>query len=916
MDVTPAAVNTRVSVIVPTYNEVENVSVLVQRILTVMPDAEIIVVDDASPDGTAARAREFAEWHPVKVVERKGERGLSTAVLRGLDEAQSDICIVMDADLSHPPEAIPALVKAVAEGAEVAVGSRYMAGGQIGGWPLLRRLTSQVGTLLARPLTNVCDPLAGFFCLRRSLLRGVELKPRGFKILLEILARTQVDKVVEVPIRFADRGTGMSKFSRKEQREYLAQLWSLYTELNAWPLRLAKFLVTEMSGLAVNLGVLATMVELLRRNAYGEAAVAAWLVAMTWNYTLNRLWTFRARTLPVLGSYLRYGLGVLAGLGVQLGVMHTLLRVHYVLAATLGIMTGTLFNYAASELWAFAKQRGSRRREVIRPGRAHSRLLHGLLAERDATCRRERMLTENKKDITVGVILVLAAIPRLWAAFYDQGIFWPDEIFQTLEPAHRFAFGYGFVAWEFQDGARSWLFPGFIGIVWKLAAWLGFESGPALVILAKVVMVVLSLVSVYVSMRLAEELAGPTAARLTGALTAACPAFLVYASRAMTEMASGPLLVAAAFLTLRSGRANHWTAGALATLACYARYQNGLFALGLLVLLLAHRRWWDVLHYAGGAIVVGLVGGGLDWLTWGRPYHSFWVYVQYNLIEGKSSLYGTAPFHYYLSVAWSSTGLALIAILVGFLVSWVRAQGLWLLVVAYVLAHCLVPHKEFRFLMPIAPLFLALAGTGLAIITEELTSWRFPSTGATASARPKRHKGSSVPEYERPRAEGEPLIPTRTPWLAWIMALLLCAVMGRRASVVTFASMGQYRGSPRGSPLGSRSPWHWQEEINVLFWKAAEQRDLCGLGLIELAPVWTGGYTYLHRDVPVLMIPVRTLRNLSPEGLGPVNYLVSPLSVGRPEGYSRVAVSNDLGLFRRSGTCSPPPENYWLLPKG
>ncbi len=344
----------RASVVVPTYNEVENIPALVRRIATAMPDAEIVVVDDASPDGTAARARGLQEEYPVMVVERTDERGLSTAVLRGLAEARSDICVVMDADLSHPPEAITALVQAVERGADIAVGSRYVRGGRIEGWPLPRRLASKIGTLLARPLTPVRDPLAGFFCLRRSLLQGAALKPRGFKILLEVLARTQPAVVVEVPIRFEDRGAGASKFSGREQREYLAQLWSLYNDLNAWPVKLAKFLVTGATGLVVNLAVLIVMVEAFKRNPRGDAAIAAWVVAMTWNYVLNRRWTFRAQTMPVVATYVRYGLGVLAGVGVQLAVMHALFWIHYAQAAVLGIVAGTTFNFAASELWAFA----------------------------------------------------------------------------------------------------------------------------------------------------------------------------------------------------------------------------------------------------------------------------------------------------------------------------------------------------------------------------------------------------------------------------------------------------------------------------------------------------------------------------------------------------------------------------------
>src|SRR5262245_7624631 len=139
----------------------------------------------------------------------------------------------------------------------------------------------------------------------------------------------------------------------------------------------------------------------------------------------------------------------------------------------------------------------------------------------------EPMMTKGTKVCTTSLILVLAALPRVWAAVYDQGIFWPDEIFQTLEPAHRFAFGYGFASWEFQDGARSWLFPGCIGIIWKLAVWLGVTSGPALVILAKVVMVALSLGGIYAAIRLSEALAGPVAALFVGVLTATFPASLV-----------------------------------------------------------------------------------------------------------------------------------------------------------------------------------------------------------------------------------------------------------------------------------------------------------------------------------------------------------------------------------------------------
>lgn len=343
-----------VSVIVPTFNEAQNLPELVKRICASLPEVCVIVVDDDSKDGTADVARELGKTQRVAVIERRGEKGLSTAVLRGLAEARTDLCVVMDADLSHPPESIPLMVKAVQDGADIAVGSRYVRGGDIEEWPLFRRFTSWAGTLLARPLTSVRDPMAGFFCLRRSLLDGVALKPRGFKILLEILARTGTKKTAEIPIRFEDRAKGASKFGPTQRREYLQQIRDLYGDLNPWPLKAAKFLATGAMGL---LPFFAVMNLVLKMGGRPDAATAAgWFVGMTANYLINRHWTFRADSLPVVTSYLKYALGVLGGLGVQFAVVHALPAWNLNVSNLLGIIAGTLFNYLASQLWAFARK--------------------------------------------------------------------------------------------------------------------------------------------------------------------------------------------------------------------------------------------------------------------------------------------------------------------------------------------------------------------------------------------------------------------------------------------------------------------------------------------------------------------------------------------------------------------------------
>ncbi len=226
----------RASVIVPTLNEADNLEHLVRGLMRVLPDAEVVVVDDASTDGTAEKARDLARSFPVQVLERRDERGLASAVLAGLRRAQSDVCVVMDADLSHPTEMVPRLVEAVERGADLAVGSRYVSGGAVAGWPWSRRLTSRAGVLLGRLFTRVRDPMSGFFCLRKSLLGGVPLRPVGFKILLEILARVRPAAVAELPIRFTDRDAGRSKFGWSQRREFLRQIWTLGRETSppAW----------------------------------------------------------------------------------------------------------------------------------------------------------------------------------------------------------------------------------------------------------------------------------------------------------------------------------------------------------------------------------------------------------------------------------------------------------------------------------------------------------------------------------------------------------------------------------------------------------------------------------------------------------------------------------------------------------
>ena len=212
--------------IVPTYNEAASLPLLVERLAPAMRDREweLIVVDDGSPDGTAEVAEKLGATQPVRVLRRAGKAGLASAVIAGMKEARGDVLVVMDADLSHPPEVVPDLLAVIDAGVDLAVGSRYVTGGATMDWPLRRRVVSRVACMLGNALVPVRDATSGFFAVRRSAIDGVRLNAIGFKIGLEVIARAKARRIVEVPYTFRDRQHGASKFGRREIGQYLLQL--------------------------------------------------------------------------------------------------------------------------------------------------------------------------------------------------------------------------------------------------------------------------------------------------------------------------------------------------------------------------------------------------------------------------------------------------------------------------------------------------------------------------------------------------------------------------------------------------------------------------------------------------------------------------------------------------------------------
>ena len=218
-----------VSLITPTYNEKENVPILAEEIFATLEDhpdidLELIVVDDNSPDGTGDVAESLKGRFPIHVIHRAGKLGLGSAVMEGFEQSTRDLIGVIDADLSHDPILVPRLIHGLQDH-DIMIGTRYDPESRVEKWPWYRKAISVAGVSMARALTGVKDPLAGFFFLHRRVLDGFELTSPGYKILFEILIKGHYDSFEEIPFIFRNRQFSSSKLNILEYYLFAKQLY-------------------------------------------------------------------------------------------------------------------------------------------------------------------------------------------------------------------------------------------------------------------------------------------------------------------------------------------------------------------------------------------------------------------------------------------------------------------------------------------------------------------------------------------------------------------------------------------------------------------------------------------------------------------------------------------------------------------
>lgn len=362
-------VSPKVSIVIPTFNESQNLPRLVSLLDRAMGGFpwEVVFVDDDSPDGTWRVARQLAQTDArVRCIRRVGRRGLAGACIEGALSSAAPFVAVMDADLQHDETVLPAMVALLSKDeAEIVLGSRFAGDGSSSeGFSAGRAFASRVATHLASVLIGrqVTDPMSGFFVLKREVFEAVapRLVPSGFKILLDILASSRGDvRVAEVAYRFRSRQEGLSKFDTRAILDFLGLLLHRMTG-GTVSVRFLFFTIVGATGLAIHLAALRTC--LLMGVTFEVAQSVATVIAMTSNFLVNNLLTYsdmKLRGVSALTGLLKFyavcGIGALANIGVASWLFVS--NENWWVAGIAGMIVGAIFNYTMSSIFVWRQQR-------------------------------------------------------------------------------------------------------------------------------------------------------------------------------------------------------------------------------------------------------------------------------------------------------------------------------------------------------------------------------------------------------------------------------------------------------------------------------------------------------------------------------------------------------------------------------
>jgi hypothetical protein len=476
----------------------------------------------------------------------------------------------------------------------------------------------------------------------------------------------------------------------------------------------------------------------------------------------------------------------------------------------------------------------------------------------------------QRRTLRVFVAMLAAAYAvRMLIACAMPNIVWPDEIYQSLEQAHRLAFGNGIIPWEFREGTRSWMLPGGLAAVMKAASWVSSTSFAYLTACAGVLSAI-SLAPVWGALRLGLREHGLRGAVIAGSVTTVWFELVYFAPKALSEVVAGNLLALGVVLgiTLGAVPSRRRVVAMTVTLALAAMLRIQLAPAAFVPFVIFVRplardlRWVAI---TAGATVV-LAAGAIDWITWSYPFQSYVENVRVNVFEGKSAKYGVAGWTAYFEVYGRIWGLWTIPVLGLAMLGARRAPVLALCALLVVLVHLPIAHKEYRFAYPAMVLVVVLAGLGSAACID----W--------------------IAERAAPRVAT----------LAAIGALVLWVTASLRLA-------NQFHGSKTQLAAGGMEQLHWIRHRGGLvgMQQLGEAPDLCGVGIVSFTWTAVGGYAWLHRDVPIY--PFRDEQQVL-AGQVLVNGLIAPASSLEAIGpFHRVACWDDACIYRRQGTCKSVP---------
>jgi dolichol-phosphate mannosyltransferase len=348
-----------ISIIIPTLNEEENIADLIVEINKVFKridfDLEIIIVDDGSSDNTLKIIRNLIDQYlNLKLIART-EKGLTSAIIKGFQEAKGDIFCVMDADFSHHPKFIPDLILTLINfEADMVIASRYLEKSLIKNWSMIRRILSKIATIITRLIIKANDPLSGFFVVRKDVIANANFDSNNPKICLEILLKGNFkNKIIEIPYEFIGRTKGKSKFlSLKTLKHFSIYLFRLILVKNSTVKRFIKFIIVGGIGVIINLLIFHLLIVYLS-FWYISSAVVSFFVAVTNNYFLNKKWTFAD---SIQASYLKFVFVSLSGLIVNIAILFLLveyLKINYLYSQLIAIAGAGILNFYQSQRFVF-----------------------------------------------------------------------------------------------------------------------------------------------------------------------------------------------------------------------------------------------------------------------------------------------------------------------------------------------------------------------------------------------------------------------------------------------------------------------------------------------------------------------------------------------------------------------------------